>query len=150
MFPELLYRLQPGEEDRGMEWLTPHFAIASQSTAGTSVEAFADMPNDRYFLLQSAAALADPGAGQIVTRLNIQLQREFISITSIAAVLAYHGGVSGVADRDHGLAWSGSLLVPPRYRILANANFNAGAVANLVLLDIAGLFIPVGNIQRVR
>lgn len=146
-FPEFLFQIS--QRDRQVTWLDPVFDSLAVSAANVLVESSIDPhpTDDRAFILQSAIARGDAGAAQTCDSLAIAIQREEggdfyrLALTGNATAIAAGSIVA--------LNWSGSVIVPPGWNIKARGNFNAGANANQVDLDIVGMLIPIGNIQRI-
>jgi hypothetical protein len=143
-FPEFLYQLSG--RDQQVTWLDPSFSAVGNSALNVFVTVDAlTVPSDRVLVLQSVVGMAEPGAGQNVTDIRLQL---FAPGAQFAAVIS-RDPVDKAANIPAILNWSGSLIVPPLWRVLLAGSFNAGAVANAVTIWTAGILIPPANIQRV-
>lgn len=144
-FPELLYQLN--ERDQQSTWLDPLLTRSTASTAATSVTATsAIVPLGRILVLQSCSAGGDGGGAQLCLRLAIGVTPPN-QTTGFALA-------SQISDPPAGFAqvranWSGSVIVPAGWSLFATGTFNLGVAANSVNLDLAGIFLPVGNVQRV-
>jgi len=143
-FPEKLYLLT--EKDRGSySLLVPFFRRLSLSSAATEVTVSLALTElgDRYLLLQSASARGAAGAAQA------QVQRLiFLSTPSVGETEVQYDLRSERIATDGTTDWSGSILVPPNWRIRAYGAWNAGAAANEITISAIGVLIPRGSIQR--
>lgn len=143
-FPELLYQLSA--RDQQVTWLDPRFDQQSTSLLAISVPTpVFQVPVDRVFVLCAAAVRADPGAGQNVDSLVIQI----LAPAGSAGFNLKQRTEVAAANINVDLDWTGEILLPPAWQIRGIGSFNAGAVANLVVHNFFGILIPVGNIQRV-
>lgn len=95
-------------------------------------------------ILQNVHAEAQPGAGQACTELAIIARAGSMPNRRLTA--STFAAAAGIKQHVN---WSGSIIVPPRGLVLATGTFDAGVLGNNVLLDVIGILIPVGNIQRV-
>jgi len=143
-FPEALYLLS--QRDQQVTWLDPVYNAAATGSAAASVSSPAfTVPSSQAFVLQNVQGYADPGAGQNIALLEVYIGppspgTQFVRLVSDVLVKA--------ADVNAAVHWSGSLIVPPAWRIIAEGTFNAGVQVNTVRLGVMGMFIPIGNIQR--
>jgi len=142
-FPEFLFQLS--SRDQQVTWLDPFSQRIIVSALSLGVEAdAARVPLGKVLLLQSVAAQADPGAGQLVNSVVISLRPQPNGPPVNLAAIG-----STAVDLLQFLNWSGSIIVPSEWLITANSSFNAAVAANQTVLDVIGMLIPVGNIQRV-
>jgi hypothetical protein len=145
-FPEFLFQLSA--RDQQVTWLDPFAGDIVDTAAAVSVTSTGfTVPNARAFLLQSASAVANPGAAQAVTSIVVSVIRPDPDTTG--ARLSERDSAAAAANTSKTANWAGSILVPPGWRVIATANFDAGVAVNNLRLGIVGLFIPIGNIQRI-
>lgn len=143
-FPEFLYQLS--KRDQQVTWLDPRFAQESASAAalGATVEVL-QVPDGQCFILQTFFAEAIPGLAQGVTRILLELIPPTGGLTQRIAGAHW---TPAVANQTRETQFSGSLLIPPGWRLQARGGYDAGAAANTITGDVNGIFIPVGNVQR--
>lgn len=146
MFPELLFRLRPGEEVEPMQWLSPLFSELQTILASVQVAAPSFIvPTDRSLLLETFSIDATPGAAQNVTGIFL----EFITPALLATFVISQDRTAGAANVSKILQATGvGLLIPAGRIIRARATFNAGAAANVITQELGGLLLPIGNVQR--
>jgi hypothetical protein len=83
-FPEFLYQLSG--RDQQVTWLDPSFSAVGDSALNVFVTVDAlTVPSDRVLVLQSVVGMAEPGAGQNVTDIRLQL---FAPGAQFAAVIS--------------------------------------------------------------
>lgn len=143
-FPEFLLRLS--QRDEQVTWLDPLLIERVEAVANVTVATLpATIPTDRALIIQTVVGQATPGAAQSVTELLLQI------IAPGSNLLIDFAGESFpvVANQARHLNWSGSILIPPGWGVRARAAFDAGAAVNTARMELIGMFIPVGNIQRV-
>lgn len=145
---ELLYRLRPGELDEPMQWLVPHFTQDQVSAAQLSVGApnlGRRIPEHQALLLDTWCIDATPGVGQFVVSLTLEL----VNTTVLQQIVLAQDRTPGAVNAFKTLQATGAgLLIPAGSIILARAVFNAAGVANVVTLNLAGVRVPLGNINR--
>lgn len=142
-FPDFLYQLS--QRDQQVTWLDPALSRIISSVAAATVTADFIVPNDRMLLLSAFYAVFSPGAAQNVVDTRIELLSQ--SLVSPAVILTRNSNALAagiITDTDRQC----EIPVPPLWRVRATGVFNAGAAANDVHLSIAGMLIPIGNIQR--
>ena len=142
-WPEALYQL--AARDHQITWLDPVLFHTFTAAAATTVEAKFTVPAGRMLLLQSATVEAVSGAAQTVSYLAV------VAIPPVGGVpfVALAGEWTTGAPAKRFVNWSGSVVIAPGWIIDGTADYSAGAAANTTGLAIAGLLIPVGNIQRI-
>lgn len=131
-----------------MQWLTPHFTQDQTSAAQLSVGA----PNlgrriaeHQALLLHSFCIDATPGAAQFVTGMFLEL----VNVNVLQQVVIAQDRIAGGANVTKTLQAVGcDLVIPAGSIILARCTFNAAAAANVVTLNLCGLRVPLGNINR--
>jgi hypothetical protein len=146
LFPEFLFQLSA--RDQQVTWLDPLITDQVVSAALTTVDALIRVPDGRCLILTTAVTSVDPGAGQNFTAITLALLAPGPVATANVVEIA-ENRTPGAADANFALAWSGAVLVPPGWAVLARNVFNSGVAANVTRLNITGMLIPVGNIQRV-
>lgn len=146
-FPEKLYNAS--SRDLTSLPLTPLFHLASDLQIASQLRPLFTVPADAVLVLQSAHLVAFPSA-------VVAVQDLVILIRTIVQDLAGDFTLSGDTQPGGGngisrsIQWSGSILVPPRWRVMGIANFTPTPVVNVEAeLAIAGILLPVGNIPRV-
>lgn len=141
-FPEFLYQLSP--RDQQVTWLDPVITRVAVAVASINPIAVFTVPADRCLILQTASMEATPGLGQ-----NVAQQFLFTRSQGGGQNFTFRSDVTpGAANTTLTLDWSGSILVPANWTVQGSGVFNAGAVANGVVLMLHGILIPVSNIQR--
>lgn len=146
LFPELLYQLS--SRDQQVTWLDPYLRFVDQSTAAVDVSSTFTIEDGKALVLQSATVEATPGGAQTTTWTKLLVRGPISTDLNQSAYLAGSFTASG-ENAAKFLNWSGSLIVPPQWRITGRAVFSAGAIANNVRLSLLGVLIPIGNIQRI-
>lgn len=141
-FPEALYLLS--QRDQQVTWLDPVFAGVQQSDLLTTVSTFYDVPDGRALILQNAHLHATPGAAQNRTGMQISVFRADVVAANVHLRRDF-AAAAGVGV----LHWVGSIIITPGWRLMGRGSFDAAANANIVDLKVAGLLIPIGNVQRV-
>lgn len=146
-FPQIVWR--PSPKDVVAEY-APRIALfrvlASLANVVVTANSPADMiPADQVLILRHAQAFADPGAGQV-------LQNVSINITQNAAVVCQLAAASNLtpvaAGQGSGLGWQGELVLTNTEALNAIAQFDLGGAANTCNLSLGGYFVPRGNWQR--
>ena len=97
------------------------------------------------FLCLHAGGVLTPGAAQIAIQGSVHIQD--FDATLATCVFAGDVIVGGAANQIVRFGGLTHFVVPPRWRITGRGDFNAGAAANTVGLDIYGFFIPRGNLS---
>jgi len=142
-FPEFLYQLSA--RDQRVTWLDPLITDLTTLASSLQIDVPVIVPEGRCLVLKNAVTEADPGAAQIVNVIALGLVTpslsNFIELQINRTPFA--------ADTTAIPSWQGEVVVPPLWQITARGVFNAVVAANRVRLDIVGILIPVGNIQRV-
>jgi hypothetical protein len=142
IFPEYLYKLS--SRDQQVTWLDPRFDALSVAAAAASVQSTLRVPDGRVLVLSAAVVDAIAGAAQTLDRIVLFCEPPDPSTISFRI----SGGIFA-ASVEQFVTWTGQLVIPPNWKVAATARFNAGVAANTVALSLAGILIPVGNIQRV-
>lgn len=141
-FPELLYQLSA--RDQQVTWLDPLLLSLDASSAAVDVFAVRAVPQGSALVLQALSVFADPGAGQNIVDQQLRIQDE-----SGVSIVLKRDAAAAAANINRSIDWQGSILVPPNWLVVGFASFNAGVAANAVELNLVGVLIPIGNIQRV-
>lgn len=146
IFPELLYQLSP--RDQQVTWLDPVIRRVTTTQAALTVNALDEVvPTGRAFLLTNATLFADPGAGQNIDDIGLNIA-VLNPGAGVAVRIATRSGAAG-ADLLAILNWTGQILIPAGWQLQGSAHFNALGAANEIRFDLMGILIPIGNIQRV-
>lgn len=140
-FPEFLLKLS--QRDEQVTWLDPVVQRVRVSAAAAQVFATFTVPEGRALALTHVGAGGTPGAAQNLTNLRAYVARPN---TGVPIILA--NGIFNSAVFDF-ISWQGQVLLPPGLIVELQADFSAGVAANIAVLDLIGVIIPVGNIQRV-
>lgn len=152
LFPEALYELSA--RDRQVTWLDPGmfgFPQLRSTAVGVNGSVSQQVPDGRVLLLFHACAFFDPAAAGTST-LRRLLIRPPVALTQEIWLRESRDiqwpASSNPANQNYELTFSGSLAVPPLWFVQAYGEFSAAA-GNEIALNIAGMLIPAGNIQRV-
>lgn len=119
----------------------------STSTNGVNVEAIINIPSDRILILSAATNRAEFTAG-----VGNGLENMVITVTGPSPfdriVIASTGDISpvGAVNIQRALSFSGEVWVPAGGFVSAIANFTVADASNNVLLELAGVLIPRGNV----
>lgn len=144
LFPEFLFQLST--RDQQVTWLDPIFSERSDSSAAVEIiTLLSEVPLGRAMILTSASIDADPGAAQSVRRLRITTNQQAGSPAFTIAAARF----PVVANAEETLNWSGQIIIPSQWRIVAIAAFDAAVAINSIVSHLSGMLIPIGNIQRV-
>jgi hypothetical protein len=149
-WPEALFLLS--DRDRQVTWLDP-VIVKTDNLPG---ELVADIqlnyvvPQGRALLLQSVHVFGGAGAGQTCTYIEIALDLPGSPGAYTYLSTNYPGSPGAPAvGVERQAFWSGSVLVPERWRVAGAAGFNAAAQPNQVVHSVVGLLLPMGNIARI-
>lgn len=142
-FPEGLYLLNP--RDLQGTLLDPLLTRVVSQLANVNVNADVVVPEGRCLLLQAAQVVSLPGAGQNSQGIVFQI---FPPQGTLSVDLKRRSSPLGANVIDD-IDWSGSVLVPPTWILRGAGSFNAAGAVNETRLHVAGVFLPVGNVQRV-
>lgn len=142
-FPEFLYQLSA--RDQQVTWLDPQLGTVVTSTAATSVSSSLTVPDARLLVVTALNLEAAPGLAQNITQMFLGF---FNVATNVLASLTEDLVAKG-ANAASSIDWQGEIVLPPGWGIRATGSFNAAAAANQVILTVAGILIPIGNVQRV-
>ena len=140
-FPEFLLKLS--ERDQQVTWLDPLSDNVNTIANSTSITVTYNVQDGKVLLLQAANIRGISGAAQTCDRLQIVLAARAaaagnaLSLSFVAAAL------------ENSINWTGSVVVPPLWVIQGNVRFSAAVNPNDCRLSLFGMFIPVGNIQRI-
>jgi hypothetical protein len=140
-FPESLFLLS--DRDRQVTWLDPLITSPESSQSLATFEVNYTVPEGRVLLLQSAHAVAVGGGAQTCSEIGLAVRT-----TSLGTYTYLNSDFETAAGPDREVSWRGSVIVPERWLIIADAVFSAAAVANFLKLSIFGMLVPIGNIQR--
>jgi hypothetical protein len=141
-FPESLYLLSA--RDQQVSWLEPVFFREEVLDTQVGLEIQYQVPQGRCLLLQTAVGDGAAGAAQTCDNLQVLARPPTANVQTYLAVSWYGGALQGRM-----VNFSGSVIVPELWIVMAQANFSAAANANFVHLSISGLLIPIGNVVRV-
>lgn len=140
-FPEWLYKLLPGDE--GSQQLGVRWREATLSAALVTVDVTAySVPNDKVLVLTNAAGFFNPGAGQLLSRLQLLAFPEGPAGTVRYSIVDRPGGV---ADANVHFDWQGEVVIPPGWGVVARGVFDSGVAANSVNVEIHGYVVPRGT-----
>lgn len=151
-WPEGLYQLSA--RDRQVTWLDPLLDGPTGATLvgplrsvtiGTDGSVSRQVPDGRVLVLQSVVGYFAPGTAANANTLARLLIRPPTAGT--LEVWLREQRQAAAAGFSTELAWQGSVIVPPQWFVQAYGEFDAGA-DNEIALNIAGILIPVGNVQR--
>lgn len=138
---EQLYRLLAADEQTRL--LDPFIRRNIDSLNDITINRQFDVPERHALLLTHALLIARPGAGQIVNNAHIFAQPPNAPVAELAAQ------VNALAANAVGLiSWQGELILPAGCNVLGRSAYNAGANVNQQEFQIAGMLIPLGNIER--
>jgi len=143
-FPEFLYQLSA--KDQQVTWLDPVTDIISATINQTTIDLIFTVPDGRALILKALQIFAIPGAGQTTSVRQLHVNRRAPDTSEIRLVrsdVVLGAGVAGNED------WQGEILLMPGWRLFGRAVFNALVNANTVNLSLAGILIPIANIQRI-
>jgi hypothetical protein len=141
-FPESLFLLS--DRDRQVSWLDPLITSPESSQMLATFEVSYTVPNGKALLLQSVHGVAVGGGAQTCSEIGLAVRT-----TSLGTYTYLNSDFETAAGADREVSWRGSVLVPERWLVLADAVFSAGVAANFLKLSIFGMLVPIGNIQRV-
>lgn len=137
---DVLYRVA------GADFNRPVYAYetASNSGAATSVAAAWQNVQQLPFMPANVAVVCGPGAAQYATKW-------FLRFTDAADIL--HAELAGgellatlAASSTHIGYPVRDFIVPPRSKLTALVNFNAGAASNTTRIYVVGWYIPRGTL----
>lgn len=140
--PDILYRLSP-QDRQSYPYAEAWMRNAGTSSAAASVAATIMNVENRVLLLSHIMVIAQPGAAQNVVDIQITIRPPDGSEDH------WVDGKrdDGAATRNGYLTWQGSIVVPPRWRVLGWGIYNAGANANATTVTAAGIVIPLGTLR---
>lgn len=145
MIGDYLYELSL--RDQQVTWLDP---LAFRSSLGDT-QALIDrtyvVPDGRALILSTAVCNANAGATQTVTVMSMELFAPG-DLGSGAAFDEISGVQLGVLSAILSLVWSGRMYIPAGWLIRARVVYSAATNINTNELNLTGLLIPIGNIQR--
>jgi len=124
----------------------------SASAANVDVWARGQNGSGLAFLLQCAGLVSTPGAAQYLTNWHVELQWPEATGSGnddTAGILYAEPRASTVAATAYYAAHAfegGGIVIPPRYWIVVNGRFNAGAAANAIDCVHFGWYMPRGNL----
>jgi len=142
--PEIAYRyLYP------IDVASPTLELVTRELSSTLTNALVELsltgiPTNKILVLSNVTLLADPGATQSVTFLEVA------AFTGAGArfLIAQERPVA-VADQNRVLNWQGECWIPGRgdaaISVTVGAGFSAGVAGNNLVLGLFGSIIPRGN-----
>lgn len=143
----MLYELTP--RDRHITWLDPIVFEAEASGAAAFLEAFFQVPPDRVLLLYNVCGLANSGAAQNATNLDLNMATPIPGGGFDRFVIKRRQAPTDfVATPLASIQWDGSMVIPSSKLISLSVNYSAGAAVNFAVLTVFGMLIPNGNFQR--
>lgn len=146
--PEGLYTLSA--RDQQVTWLDPLFTRVELVAAAADLQANYVVPDGRALILQSVHTYGEGGGAQNCTYIEIALDLPGSPLTYTYLSSHYLGAPgAAVIGNNRAQMWSGSIVVPEKWRVAGAAGFSAAALANSVFHSVVGLLIPIGNIQRI-
>lgn len=130
----------------GAENYRPVFARGIGSGSAAAISVAAAWTNDQQlpFLLSQIAVSAQGGAAQFPTRWRLEIQDQagnrwsFLAGGEFAQTTAALLQCTGITPTN--------LVISPRWRIVNVSDFNAGAAANLVTVNVVGWYIARGTL----
>lgn len=145
MLGDFLYELS--QRDQQVTWLDPTAFTLTASGLNTQVDATYAVPVGLCLILMSLCGNGSAGAGQNNIRITLELSPpsdlgNFVAISEVTSAQI------GVATPTLSLPWSGRLYIPQLWTIRCRSSFSASAFANFSELNVLGMLIPIGNIQR--
>lgn len=147
-FPESLYLLSG--RDQQVTWVEPVFAKIDQTLLVADIQLNYVVPDGRALILQSVHVFGGGGGAQNCTYIEIAVDLPGSPATYTYLSSNYPGSPGAVAVQNtRTQAWSGSILLPEKWRVAGAAGFSAAAIANQVVHSVVGLLVPIGNVQRV-
>lgn len=138
----LLYDLS--SKDRQVTWLEPFADQQAISSMNVTITVVSTVPAGRALVLHHAFLRGTPPAPTTSTLLQLSA---FSSPGNRITRLKFEG-TAGAAGIIRTIDWQGFLLLPPGSTITGVADFSSAATLNAAELCVAGVLIPVGNIQR--
>jgi len=151
-FPEGLYTLS--SRDSQVTWLdpalrgTPSGIFAgglSSNTVAVDGSVSEAVPSGRALLLQHVNCIFQPTGGFASSLRRILVRPPTAGSIEIWLDEQRSALAANVAAQA---GWQGSLLIPSGWFVQGYGEFSGGA-ANELTLSYGGLYIPIGNIQRV-
>lgn len=144
LFPEALYLLSP--RDQQVTWLDPLAQQISNAAVAVAVDSgIIRAPIERALILLNTAARVEPGAGQTSNSLNVRLVPPTVGSGQIVLTQQNYTATATTFN----LIWTGQIIIPAGWGIVATGNFSAApANPNNTFLNVIGMLIPTGNIQR--
>lgn len=151
-FPESLFLLS--QRDAQVSWLDPanigtpsgvFIPPLSSNAVGTDGSVSWQVPQGRALILQHVHCFFQPGGVQISSLRRILVRPAAAGTTEVWLHEERNSLAAGVGQE---LTWQGSIILPERWYVQGYGEFNGG-VANELVLSFAGLYIPLGNIQRI-
>lgn len=140
MFGDRLYQLS--ERDVQARLLDPFVRRTVETIAiANFVTTALRVPTDRVLVLSAAAIYALAGAAQTLSRFEIVLR------SRNGVQFRLFGETFAATNQGNG-NFSGDVIVPADWDIFAQVFFNAAAAANTVEVDVFGMLIPIGNVER--
>lgn len=142
--PEFLYRLSARDEQ--VTWFDPVYDQVGQSSTGANhVNVSSAVPTGRAWLITHILATGNPAPAENVIAINITLLdplgTERLRLRDLEQALV--GGAIAEA------LWNGEIMLLPGWTVRSAVSKNA-AVSNMIsFLNVFGVLIPIGNIQRV-
>jgi hypothetical protein len=143
-FPDVLYRFS--QQPAG-SLLQRYFRTSTSTSAAatiTETRVLSDI-DDRWLILQTVTLVAVPGAGQQVSRRRVMITSPAGDASAITLELNGEGDSGGAGEARY-VHWTGSIVIPPLWRLQAISGFNAAANPNAVTLNVFGIVIPRGTL----
>lgn len=146
-FPQIIWR--PSPKDVVTEF-APRIYFSRTLASASNVVVTANSPEgmipvDQVLILTHTQVFADPGAGQVLQNVSINVTQNGTVVCQLAAA----SNLTPVAAaQGSGLGWQGELVLSNTEALSAIGQFDLGGVANSVNLSIGGYIVPRGNWQR--
>lgn len=151
LLPDALYFLTA--RDKGFP--NPEVFIRQVDTSLANATVNSDFTNDdakaRPLFVNQLSMYGSAGAAQVLSVVELYLLGPAPDVTGMFSLLLKgHNSLDGLAAAptlDYMTIEGNVVIVPPQYRLRAQARFNAGAAANVSRLYIQGLYIPSGTLR---
>jgi len=144
--PDITYRYIYPKDVAGPTFEQIGRSVTGSASATGVSASFAGIPKDKVLVLSNINCLANPGAGQDVVTMQVDM---FTSAGAEFVIISQNE--AGTADLTTFLNWQGELYIPGRSdglnSLTAFCVFNAGVAANSVTMQFLGVVIPRANVS---
>lgn len=139
-FPSWLYKL--AAQDEGSQQLEACWREGTSGIGSATVGlAIYEVPGDKCLILTNVACTFTPGAGQNVLRRRVMADPPAGNVR----FNILDEEADGAADVSMSSNWQGEVVIPPRWKVRVEGQYNLGAVANTTNGEIFGYLIPRGS-----